>query len=150
MTIDAASSQPPTEIFKALADPVRWDIVMQMASVDELACMTLEDTLPVSKPTISYHTKILYHAGLITVRKSGRNYFYSLRRDVLRNLLFDLWVLAPTSQAAEPDEDVRVAMGRLRQRSTGYALAEPARKARATRASTARKGEEKAAPSAVS
>jgi DNA-binding transcriptional ArsR family regulator len=130
MTIDAASSQPPTEIFKALADPVRWDIVMQMASVDELACMTLEDTLPVSKPTISYHTKILYHAGLIKVRKSGRNYYYSLRRDVLRNLLFDLWVLAPTSQ---PDEDVRVAMGRLRQRGTGYALAEPARKARTTR-----------------
>ena len=98
MTIDATSSRPPTEIFKALADPVRWDIVMQMASVDELACMTLEDTLPVSKPTISYHTKILYHAGLITVRKSGRNYYYSLRRDVLGDLLSDLWVLAPDAQ----------------------------------------------------
>ena len=99
MTIDATSSRPPTEIFKALADPVRWDIVMQMASVDELACMTLEDTLPVSKPTISYHTKILYHAGLITVRKSGRNYYYSLRRDVLGDLLSDLWVLAPDRAA---------------------------------------------------
>lgn len=150
MTIEAASSQPPTEIFKALADPVRWDIVMQMASVDELACMTLEDTLPVSKPTISYHTKILYHAGLIKVRKSGRNYYYSLRRDVLRNLLFDLWVLAPTSQPGVPEEDVRVAMGRLRQRGTGYALAEPARKARAARDSTAKDELEKAAPSPVS
>jgi DNA-binding transcriptional ArsR family regulator len=121
MTIDATSSRPPTEIFKALADPVRWDIVMQMASVDELACMTLEDTLPVSKPTISYHTKILYHAGLITVRKSGRNYYYSLRRDVLGDLLSDLWVLAPDAQhGAAPEEGARVAMGRLRQRG-GYA-----------------------------
>ena len=48
-----ATSQPPTEIFKALSDPVRWSIVMQMAAVDELACVTLEDTLTVSKPTIS-------------------------------------------------------------------------------------------------
>ena len=108
MTIDATSSRPPTEIFKALADPVRWDIVLQMASVDELACMTLEDTLPVSKPTISYHTKILYHAGLITVRKSGRNYYYSLRRDVLGDLLSDLRVLAPAAQPVpQPEEGAR-------------------------------------------
>ena len=120
MTIDATSSRPPTEIFKALADPVRWDIVLQMASVDELACMTLEDTLPVSKPTISYHTKILYHAGLITVRKSGRNYYYSLRRDVLGDLLSDLRVLAPAAQPAAPDEGARVAMARLGRRDGGY------------------------------
>ena len=91
-----ATSQPPTEIFKALSDPVRWSIIMQMAAVDELACLTLEDTLTVSKPTISYHTKILYHAGLISVRKSGRNYYYSLRRDVLQELADGLWELAPT------------------------------------------------------
>src|SRR5277367_5206052 len=121
MTIDATSSRPPTEIFKALADPVRWDIVLQMASVDELACMTLENTLPVSKPTISYHTKILYHAGLITVRKSGRNYYYSLRRDVLGDLLSDLRVLAPAAQPVAPDEGARVAMARLGQRGGGYA-----------------------------
>ncbi len=120
MTIDATSSRPPTEIFKALADPVRWDIVMQMAAVDELACMTLEDTLPVSKPTISYHTKILYHAGLITVRKAGRNYYYSLRRDVLRDLLSGLRALTPDAPSgAAPGQEVRVAVSRLRQRGGG-------------------------------
>jgi len=93
---DVQSSVPPTEIFKALGDPIRWSIVEQMASVDELACLTLENTLPVSKPTISYHTKILHHAGLISVRKKGRNYFYSLRRDVLHEVLDSLWELAPT------------------------------------------------------
>jgi DNA-binding transcriptional ArsR family regulator len=88
-----------TEIFKALGDPIRWNIVNQMALVDELACLTLEETLPISKPTISYHTKILYHAGLISVRKEGRNYFYSLRRDVLRELLDSLWALGPAPRA---------------------------------------------------
>jgi DNA-binding transcriptional ArsR family regulator len=84
-----------SEVFKALGDPIRWSIVQQMAQQDELACSLLEDTLPVSKPTISYHTKILSQAGLIEVHKRGRNYFYSLRRDVLRELIDDLWAMAP-------------------------------------------------------
>ena len=113
----ATSQQPPTEIFKALGDPIRWDIVLQMASVDELACVTLEDTLPVSKPTISYHIKTLYQAGLINVRKSGRNYFYSLRRDVLHQLLDDLWELAPAQRPRARDEDGFPRSGPARERS---------------------------------
>ena len=114
--MSATSPQPPIEIFKALSDPIRWNIVVQMASVDELACVTLEDTLPVSKPTISYHIKILYQAGLINVRKSGRNYFYSLRREVLRSLLDDLWELAPAPRSAVRDEDGRAVPGPARNR----------------------------------
>jgi DNA-binding transcriptional ArsR family regulator len=114
--MDATAQQPPTEIFKALSDPVRWNIIEQMAAVDELACVTLEDTLPVSKPTISYHTKILHHAGLIDVRKSGRNYYYSLRRDVLHKLLDDLWELAPTPRPVVREEDGQVTMGRRQRR----------------------------------
>jgi DNA-binding transcriptional ArsR family regulator len=112
----SATSQPPIEIFKALSDPIRWNIIVQMASVDELACVALEDTLPVSKPTISYHTKILYQAGLINARKSGRNYFYSLRRDVLHELLDDLWKLAPVQRPAVREEDGRAVSGPARNR----------------------------------
>jgi DNA-binding transcriptional ArsR family regulator len=83
------------EVFKALGDPIRWKIVQQMAQVGELPCSTLEETLPISKPTISYHTKILAHAGLISVRKQGRSLFYTLRRDVLQQLVDDVWMLAP-------------------------------------------------------
>ncbi len=86
---------PPTEVFSALSDPIRWSIITQMAQVDELACVTLESTLPVSKPTISYHIKILQNAGLIETRKAGRNYYYCLRRDVIRDLLDGLWELVP-------------------------------------------------------
>ena len=83
------------EVFKALGDPVRWSIITQIGAVDELPCAELEQTLPVSKPTISYHTKILQQAGLLTVRKQGRNYFYALRRDVLAGVQEALWRLAP-------------------------------------------------------
>jgi DNA-binding transcriptional ArsR family regulator len=87
------------EVFKALGDPIRWSIIQQVAQADELACSLLEDTLPVSKPTISYHTKILTQAGLIEVRKRGRNYFYCLRRDVVGELLDELFALAPGPRA---------------------------------------------------
>src|SRR5271155_5836060 len=130
MAYDLQSSAAPTEVFKALGDPIRGSIVTQMAAVDELACLTLEDTLPVSKPTISYHTKILQHAGLISVRKSGRNYYYSLRRDVLHKLLDDLWELAPTPRPAVAKEDGQVAMGRRQKRADSH---NPARKRRANR-----------------
>jgi DNA-binding transcriptional ArsR family regulator len=131
MAYDLEPGASPTEVFKALADPVRWSIVTQMAAVDELPCLALEDTLPVSKPTISYHTKILHHAGLISVRKEGRNYFYTLRRDVLHQALDSLWELAPTprpivgeqkgyvpSATRQPDAAGRVAAaGRARGRA---------------------------------
>jgi DNA-binding transcriptional ArsR family regulator len=83
----AAVLPPIPDVLKALSDEMRWSIVAQMSAVDELACTTLEQTLPVSKPTISYHIKVLYHAGLVEVHKKGRHYYYRLRRDVLESVL---------------------------------------------------------------
>ncbi|TDC85088.1 metalloregulator ArsR/SmtB family transcription factor [Actinomadura sp. 7K507] len=107
-------SATPTEVFKALSDPIRWTIVQLVAQEDEYACSLLEDTLPVSKPTISYHTKILTQAGLLEVRKRGRNYFYSLRREVLRETIGELWALAPGALPAVEDEGDRGAPGEAR------------------------------------
>jgi len=114
---------PPTEVFRALSDPIRWSIIVQMAQVDELPCITLESTLPVSKPTISYHTKILQNAGLISTRKAGRNYYYSLRRDVLRDLLDGLWELAPTPRPVVGTENGAVATGRRQKRHEPVGMA---------------------------
>jgi DNA-binding transcriptional ArsR family regulator len=97
-----------TEVFKALSDPIRWNIVQQIGQEDEFACSLLEDTLPVSKTTISYHAKILTQAGLIDVRKRGRNYFYTLRREVLAEAIDQLWALAPGPRPiATPDSPER-------------------------------------------
>ena len=71
------------EVFRALADPIRLDIVRRMAGADEVACTDLERSLPVTKSTISYHIKVLSNAGLVQVRKEGRNYFYQPRHDVI-------------------------------------------------------------------
>jgi ArsR family transcriptional regulator, arsenate/arsenite/antimonite-responsive transcriptional repressor len=75
------------ELFRALSDPIRTEIVRRAALVDELACTALETALPVSKSTISYHVKILSNADLLTVRKQGRRYFYRLREDRIAAIL---------------------------------------------------------------
>jgi DNA-binding transcriptional ArsR family regulator len=93
----------PVKVFRAIGDPVRWSIIAQLAAVGELPCADLEQTLPVSKPTISYHAKTLQQAGLLSVRKEGRNYFYALRRDALREALDQLGRLAPQEGAAAGD-----------------------------------------------
>lgn len=74
-------------IFKALGQRVRLQILAMIVATDELACTTLEEVLPISKPTISYHIKTLREAGLIKVRKEGRNYFYRLRPEVVEQFL---------------------------------------------------------------
>jgi len=75
------------EIFDSLSEPLRIDMIAQIARVDELPCTVLDETLPVSKSTISYHVKILYHANLIEVRKEGRYYFYKLQPDTFERYL---------------------------------------------------------------
>jgi ArsR family transcriptional regulator, arsenate/arsenite/antimonite-responsive transcriptional repressor len=78
---------PYAEVFRALSDPIRTEIVRMAALVDELPCTRLEVALPVSKSTISYHVKILFHAGVLEVRKEGRFYFYRLREEMLATYL---------------------------------------------------------------
>ncbi|MGW0160234.1 ArsR/SmtB family transcription factor [Mycobacterium sp. NPDC003323] len=71
------------DTFKALADPVRLDLLRCVAAIDEMACTDLVARSNVSKSTVSYHMKALRNAGLIDVRKDGRNYFYRYRSDGL-------------------------------------------------------------------
>ena len=66
------------------------------------------------------------------MRKSGRNYYYSLRRDVLHELLDDLRELASTPRPVIREEDGHVATGR-RQKWEAHALSGPARKRRGAR-----------------
>jgi DNA-binding transcriptional ArsR family regulator len=71
-------------VLQALSDPVRLDIVRQLAArpgAAELTCRELE--VPVSKSTTSHHLKTLTAAGLIAGREEGTRKYLSLRREEL-------------------------------------------------------------------
>lgn len=65
----------------ALADPTRVQMLRLMEANEEVACAALEATFSLTKSTISYHVRVLRHAGLIRVRKAGKFYYYALVRD---------------------------------------------------------------------
>ena len=71
-------------VLQALSDPVRLEIVRQVAGCgagDELTCGELE--LPVTKSTGSHHLKVLASAGVLAEREEGTRKYLRLRRDDL-------------------------------------------------------------------
>jgi len=68
------------DVLQALSDPVRLEIVRQLAD-GEVTCGQLE--LPVGKSTCSHHLKVLTAAGVISEREQGVRKYLSLRRDEL-------------------------------------------------------------------
>lgn len=71
-------------VLQALADPVRLEMVRQLARSDEIACGALD--VPVSKSTRTHHLRILREAGVIVTRHQGTSRFQSLRREDLDEL----------------------------------------------------------------
>jgi ArsR family transcriptional regulator, arsenate/arsenite/antimonite-responsive transcriptional repressor len=65
----------------ALADTTRVRMLRLLEANEEVACAALEATFALTKSTISYHVRVLRHAGLIRVRKAGKFYHYTLLRE---------------------------------------------------------------------
>ena len=87
------------EVFKAMSDPVRLELFTRIVDVPEMSCTQLVKEAEVSASTVSYHVKILKTAGLVAVRKQGRNYHYTARSEALEHLR-DLFVdLSATGRA---------------------------------------------------
>ena len=77
----------------ALADGTRRDILDQLA-VRPAAVSQLADRLPVSRPAVSQHLRILLDAGLVQFDAEGTRNVYRLERegfDVLRSWLDSFW-----------------------------------------------------------
>jgi DNA-binding transcriptional ArsR family regulator len=69
------------QILQALADPVRLEIVRQLARCPgggELSCGGLQ--VPVTKSTASHHFRTLLDAGVIAERRDGTRKYLHLRR----------------------------------------------------------------------
>ena len=71
-----------TSVLQALGDPVRLQIVRELAAAGgERTCGTFE--LGISKATRSHHFRVLREAGLTHTRVEGTHRHVSLRRDDL-------------------------------------------------------------------
>ena len=80
---DLAEIDVLTAILQALSDPVRLEVVRQLAENEETGLMCNQIQLPVGKSTASHHLKTLSRAGITTEREQGTCKYVRLRRDEL-------------------------------------------------------------------
>lgn len=77
------------DVFQAIADPVRRDIIGLLAN-ETLSVNTVAEKFDVSRPAISKHLKILKECGIIVIKKQGRERFCEIQP---RNLIpAFLWI----------------------------------------------------------
>jgi DNA-binding transcriptional ArsR family regulator len=68
-------------VLYALGDPIRLEIVRQLAAKGEQNCCDFE--FAIARSTMSHHFKILRESGVILSRKSGTQHLNSLRQQDL-------------------------------------------------------------------
>ncbi|GGE67942.1 ArsR/SmtB family transcription factor [Priestia taiwanensis] len=64
--------------FQALGDPVRQQIVSLLIDKESLNVTQIAEHIPMSRPTVSHHLKILRQARLLDVQKKGTEMYYRL------------------------------------------------------------------------
>lgn len=70
-------SSPQPDPFAALADPNRRALVEELSRGDR-SVRELADTLPISRPAVSRHLRLLKEAGLVSDRPEGAKRIYRL------------------------------------------------------------------------
>jgi ArsR family transcriptional regulator, repressor of sdpIR and other operons len=80
------------QVFKALADPTRREIV-RLLGTKEMSAGALAKHFDMTKPTVSHHFAVLKEADLIVSRREGQQIIYSLNTTVAQDVLAWLWDL---------------------------------------------------------
>lgn len=76
-----ASFRACAPVFTALGERYRQDIVMLLAQDERLNVGQIAERIPLSRPAISHHLKVLLQANLITLERVSRENFYRLTLD---------------------------------------------------------------------
>lgn len=76
------SREQRIELLQAVADPVRWAVLDELADATKCVC-DIRERVPVPANLLSYHLKVLRDAGLVTTTRRGRWIDYALADDAV-------------------------------------------------------------------
>ena len=91
-TVDSTRA---AELFHALSDPIRVDVVALLLDGERCVCDLMDD-LGLQQSRLSWHLKALADAGIISGRREGRWNYYSLNKEALAEATDFLSALKPT------------------------------------------------------
>lgn len=88
------------DVVRALADPLRWEIVALLAQ-EQLCVCHLTEELGVAQPLVSHHLKALRDAGLVEGQRFRYWTYYRLRPEALDAIARHLDALAIDALGAD-------------------------------------------------
>lgn len=94
------------EIFKALSDPTRREI-LRMLRQKPMAAGELSDAFLITKGSLSHHYNILKSAELVRVERRGQFLVYSLNTSVLEDAMTMLVDLFDTNGGSKKRQGVK-------------------------------------------
>jgi ArsR family transcriptional regulator, arsenate/arsenite/antimonite-responsive transcriptional repressor len=81
-----------SDVFKALSDPTRREI-LRLLSSGEKSAGEIADRFDMTKPSISHHFAVLKGADLIRSRREGQQIYYALNTTVVEDVVALVWDL---------------------------------------------------------
>ena len=84
-------------IFKAIAEPTRLQII-DMLSCGELCACVIHEKFDITQPTLSHHMKVLCDSGIVIPRKDGKWTHYSLNEQRLNEIRNFMGMLTVTEK----------------------------------------------------
>jgi ArsR family transcriptional regulator len=82
---EALDSEQARALLKALADPIRLQVIEALGGGERCVCELTEE-LGLAQSKLSFHLKVLKEAGLLADRQSGRWIYYQLQPEALEQL----------------------------------------------------------------
>lgn len=101
--MNGLNEQRAIQIARALADPMRLNILRTLLQHSELSCGELAERFPIAQSTVSHHLNILMNAGLAAMRKQGQHHYFRAVRETLCS--FAQWLAALEQTVCDPSQE---------------------------------------------
>ncbi|MCD4769465.1 MAG: metalloregulator ArsR/SmtB family transcription factor [Bacteroidales bacterium] len=85
--LDPEQLENAANMLKAMAHPKRIAIIGFLEEGDDLTVTQLHELLGIEQSTTSHHLGILKDKGVLVSRREGKNTYYSLKHENLKNIL---------------------------------------------------------------
>jgi DNA-binding transcriptional ArsR family regulator len=112
-----ARAATTTDVFNAVAEPKRRQILDLLADADECPVNDIVRTLGMRQPQVSKHLRVLREVGAVDVRHDGRQRLYRLDGRALKPI-YD-WVHGYERSWSERFERLDVVLEELKQKEEG-------------------------------
>ena len=79
-------ADPDIRLLAALADPVRLEIIRELAGSTEVCACDLTSCCTVRQPTVSHHLRVLREAGAVMSERRGSNIYYRVAPNLIERI----------------------------------------------------------------